>query len=352
MIEPINNEIRKDCVRLIHLSGEKLDKLQDSVILITGGTGFLGAWICEMVFTLNKEFNKNIKLYIISRESEHYFEKFKHLVNEKFIFIRSDVKNITDLPNDINYIIHAAGTPDSRYHTSNPMRTMMDIAEGTGAVLKAADRLPSLRMFLNVSSGTVYGNNAENLLTIDEDTSGSPFLGLISSSYSEAKRYAESLVTAARSEIRLPVVSIRPFTFIGPYQPLDAPWAVNNFIQDAIKGRSIRILGNGETVRGYLYGGDFALWVLSIMCNSKSGKVYNVGSDNSIRLDDLAELVASKFNPKPEIIFNASLAGTVSKTIIVPNIDKVKENLLVEVYTPLEEAMEKTIHWYQGETDD
>ncbi len=343
--------IKQDCIRLINLAEDKLEKLQDSNLLVTGGTGFLGSWICEMVNTLNIEYGKNIKLYIISRESEHYYEKLKHIINENFIYIRSDVKNITELPNDINYIIHAAGTPDSRYYTSNPMRTMMDIAEGTGALLQAAGRLPGLRMFLNISSGTVYGNNEDNLVKINEKVHGSPVLGSISSAYSEAKRYAETLVTAARSEIRLPVVSIRPFAFLGPYQPLDAPWAVNNFIQDAINNRPIRVLGNGETVRGYLYGGDFALWTLIILCNSKSGKVYNLGSDKRIRLDDLADLIASDFNPRPKIILNASLAGSVSKTEIVPDIDKAKEDFELDVYTPIEDALKKTVEWYLGENN-
>ena len=343
------SDIGNDCISLLSERLEKVENLRNATILITGGTGFLGSWLCEMIYTLNQNFDMGITLYLISRERDAYNEKLGHLHNEKFIFLRNDVKNIIEIPKDVNFIIHAAAVPDNRFHTSNPMKTMIDIAEGTRALLKAADRLPDLRMFLNVSSGTVYGANDENLLKISEETCSNPALGSISSAYSEAKRYAETLVTAARSEMRLPVVSIRPFAFIGPYQPLSAPWAVNNFMQDAIKKRPIRVLGNGETVRSLLYGGDFALWVLTIVCNAKSGAVYNVGSDHRIRLDDLAELVSSKFNPKPEIIYNASLVGSVPKTIIVPDINKAKEDFDLEVYTSIEAALKKTIHWYEQE---
>jgi dTDP-glucose 4,6-dehydratase len=339
-------DISKDCGRLISNVNGKLDLLKDSALLITGGTGFLGTWICEIINYLNKEYSFNTKLYLISRESEHFYDNLIHLNDVNINYIRSDVKNIIELPHDVNYIIHAAGTPDSRYHTSNPMRTMMDIGEGTGALLRAASRLPHLRMFLNVSSGNVYGYN-DNDKRISEDDVGISDFGNISSAYAEAKRYAETLITAARSEIRLPVVTIRPFTFIGPFQPLDAPWAANNFISDALSKRPIRILGNGETVRGYLYGGDFAIWSLIVLCNTKSGKVYNIGSDQSIRLDDLARKISEKFNPSPEIVFNASLVGNVPKTNIVADISRLKKDFGVEVYTMIDEAIDLSIQWYK-----
>ena len=346
MIKSAVSLVHKDSKRLIDPMLEKLGLLDNSAILVTGGTGFFGSWICEHVNTLNTEFKKNIKLYVISRESDGFYINLSHLNQENIVYIRSDVKNITELPSDVNYIIHAAGSPDNRYHTSNPMRTMMDIAEGTSALLKAADRLPNLRMFMYVSSSNVYGQEGEEG-KISETSSGHKIFGTISSAYAEAKRFAETLITAARSEIRLPVVTIRPFTFVGPYQPLDAPWAINNFINDAISKRPIRVLGNGETVRGFLYGGDFALWALVILCNTKSGQVYNVGSDESIRLDDLALRVSKNFSPSPEIIFNASLVGNVPKTKIVADITKVKTDFGLKVFTSIDEALEKSITWYK-----
>ena len=76
--------------------------------------------------------------------------------------------------------------------------------------------------------------------------------------YAEAKRYGESLCTLFRNQFRLPIVNVRPFSFVGPYQSLDAPWAINNFIRDVVMRQPIRIQGDGTAVRSYMYGADMA----------------------------------------------------------------------------------------------
>ena len=78
-------------------------------------------------------------------------------------------------------------------------------------------------------------------------------------------RYAEAEAAAWRSVAKLPVVTARPFAFIGPYQGLDKPWAVNNFLRDALLCVPIRILGDADTVRSYMYPSDMAFWLLAIL---------------------------------------------------------------------------------------
>ena len=79
----------------------------------------------------------------------------------------------------------------------------------------------------------------------------------------ESKRYAEVLAQCAISETKLPVVTLRPFAFVGPYQSLDLPWAVTDFIRDSLAGGPIRIMGDGSTVRSLMYAADFAFGVLA-----------------------------------------------------------------------------------------
>ena len=67
------------------------------------------------------------------------------------------------------------------------------------------------------------------------------------------------------SELYLPIIIVRPFAFIGPFQSLDKPWAVNNFIRDAILGGPIRILGNELTTKSYMYGSDLAYFILNLL---------------------------------------------------------------------------------------
>ena len=81
---------------------------------------------------------------------------------------------------------------------------------------------------------------------MNEKYRGAPLCNSITSVYAEVKRCAETLCTAYSSQYKVPIVIIRPFAFIGPYQFLDKPWAINNFLRDGIAGGPIRILTDGD----------------------------------------------------------------------------------------------------------
>jgi len=245
----------------------------------------------------------------------------------------------------LNYVIHAAANPYNRAYSSRPMDSITTISEGTGALIRAVDRVSNLKMFINMSSGNVYGKQPENMDKIPET-----YMGVISptdlnSVYAEAKRYSEALVTAARSELRLPVINLRPFSFLGPYQAVDAPWATNTFINDAVNGRSIRILSDGKTIRTIMYGADLALWILVIMTQGRTGNTYNIGSDEGKSLYDIAQTVALNFQPRPEVLLNCSLAGAIPNTRQVPDISLAKTEFKLNLITDFRTTIERTILW-------
>lgn len=340
--------VQQDCDSVLDLAAGVIGDLGDAKILITGGTGFMGSWIAEMVMRINMARKSAAKVYVLGRDRGRFERNLGHLVGNSLIdFIRCDVRNIAEIPKDIGYVIHAAGTPDNRIHASNPIETMVAIAEGTHAVLQAADRVSNLKMFVNVSSSSIYGAQSIDLPRIRESYSGLLPNSQVAASYAEAKRYGEALSNAARSEARIPVVVVRPFSFVGAYQPLDAPWAVNNFIQDALSKRPIRILGDGQTVRSIMYGADMAIWMLAIMTRAKSGQVYNVGSNEGISIERLAEKVASKFSPAPEVLLNASLSGTIPNTKQVPDTELASQNLGLRVLSDIDLSLERSILWYK-----
>ena len=73
-----------------------------------------------------------------------------------------------DILSEVNWIIHAAGTPDNRIHASEPLRTINTIINGTDTILSACTRLPNLQKFLNISSGLVYGMQPWEMNKISE----------------------------------------------------------------------------------------------------------------------------------------------------------------------------------------
>lgn len=340
--------ITEDCERSALPVLEKLRPLFSSKLLVTGGSGFLGAWISEIVVYLNNAHNAQIRLCILDRDKERFLEHQAHVAQTSNVeFVRCDTRSIVEVANDVEYVIHAAGTPDSRAHAGNSIDVMTTISEGTSAVLRAVNRVSNLKKFVNISSSAVYATSANNQ-PLQEDSPGLELNNKLANCYAEAKRYSEMLCSAARSEARIPVLTLRPFTFCGPYQKLDSPWAVNNFINDALHNRPIRILGDGSATRSVMYGSDFAVWVLVLMLHGKSGQIFNVGNPEGVSLKELANTVASLLNPRPPVLLNTSLTGNVSNSNLVPNVELAKSEFGLSVFTNTETAIRRTFTWYES----
>ena len=141
-------------------------------------------------------------------------------------------------------------------------------------------RLNGFKKMLHISSGLVSGVTNASQKEISETQMNGFDCNSSSNIYAEAKRCSESIVSSYMTLYKIITIA-RPFTFIGPYQKIDKPWALNNFIRDAFNGVPIRILGNENTRRSYIYGSDAAVWMLNILLNGKNGTAYNVGGDIS-----------------------------------------------------------------------
>jgi len=288
---------------------------------------------------LNDKLAFNIKLYLVARNNSSYINEIIENRNDIF-FIKNDVRNLREVPSTIEYIIHAAATPDNSIHMSNPIEVMDTISQGTKQVLDIALGLDNIKKILNISSGQVYGTLSSNM--ISETNMGRVDTNSINSIYPEAKRYGETLSIAYKSLYKLPVVQVRPFSFVGPHMGLEKPWAINNFIKDAIKFKKIRILGNGKPIRSYMYPTDMAWWLLNMLVDSKNGVVYNLGSPEGISLEELALKIKTKIGIDVNIeILNMNEESSV----FVPDESLVKDKLDLDIKVRIDEALDKTIDW-------
>ncbi len=217
--------LAEDCALSIGADADKLSALGNSRILITGGTGFVGSWIAEMIAFLNDRYRLGVHLTLFSPHASEFSERAPHLAERADIsLLEGDVRNLSSVPVETDWILHAAGSPDSRIHLSNPIRTMETIVLGTHNVLQAASRIGSLKRVLVLSSGLVCGPQQwESAPLIESSYSGLDCNSLVNL-YAESKRAAEMITTGYRSQSGIPVVTARPFTFVGPYQLLDRPW--------------------------------------------------------------------------------------------------------------------------------
>jgi len=320
-----------------------LEKLRGSTILITGGTGFVGSWVARAIAWLNDNFNFGCQMVLLARNPKN-LEQIDHRLycRTDITYICSDIRSVHNLPGSINYIIHAAANPDNRMHMSDPVNTMDVIALGTKAIMDAATRLSDIRGIVHVSSGQVYGKAPASGETLRESILYSFSKNDITSIYPEAKRYAETICLAYRSLFKLPISIVRPFSFIGPYQKLNKPWAINTFLQEALNRQPMRIVGNGKPQRSYLYASDMAAWLLAVLACGQGGEVYNLGSSEGVSLVEVTEKI-NKLLPYPVDVIVQNYNDDESR--FIPNLEHVTKKLNLEVVFNFDEALQQTMQW-------
>ena len=341
-------KIRADVAEVVKDNVQLLAPLKGGKILITGGTGFVGTWLVETLAYLNDQFGYGVRMQLLAKHASQFKARVPHLGGRKDVaLIDRDVKDIIEINDDVAYVIHAAANPDNRLHASDPLRVMGVISKGTESALAAASRISGLKKFMNISSGLVYGPQPLGLEALPEIFLGGPDCASIMSVYAESKRFAETLCTVHRNQYKMPVVTARPFAFIGPYQLLDKPWAVNNFINDALRGGPINIMGDEHTVRSYMYPSDMAFWLLRILAAGESGHAYNVGSPHGITLKELADKIASNFTPQPQVALASKAYKAQHRSRFVPDVKAAETDLGLRLTVGIDEAIKNTLLWHK-----
>ena len=342
-------EIRQDCLLACASQPQIRSKLGLQHIAVTGGTGFLGTWIAETVAALNDEYRLGITLDLYARNVNDWALKYPHLSARSDIHLKAqDVRSPFEFARNTNFVVHAAGIPNNRVHSSDPLRVQQTTLVGMNNALDAATQLDNLSRFLNVSSCLVSGTPSRPGALTETDYFPIP-CGQLHTVYVEAKRAAENLAAIYRSQFRMPVSTIRPFTFAGPYQELDRPWALNNFLRDVLTGSDIRIHGDGNARRSYMYGSDAAWWTLAALVNGADGATYNVGSPTAVTHLELVKLIGEHVSPKPRVVLNTVPSKQGQQDDLYPNISATQKNLGVTQTCSLEQTVDKTWRWFSAE---
>ena len=340
------SELRRDCLIASELQPDVRSKLKLQHISITGGTGFLGTWLAEMVAALNDEFNLRISLDLYARNISDWCEKNTHLSKRSDITVRTqDVRSQFNFERHTNLIVHAAGIPNNRVQSSDPLRVHQTTIQGLKNSLDAAAQLDNLMRFLNVSSGLVNGQPVLEKALKEGDYFAVP-CGQLHNIYSEAKRSAEGLATIYRSQFRMPISTVRPFTFVGPYQELGRPWAFNNFLKDFLTGSDVRIHGDGNAVRSYMYGSDAAWWIIAALVNGTDGETYNLGGDTAVTHIELINFMLAVADKKPKILMNHYPSNLKRFDSWYPDLTHSQKSLGVQQTCTLEQMVEKTWRWF------
>lgn len=343
--------IRQDCLISLRLLPNLLERLAGQRIAILGGTGFVGTWIAEAIAAVNDECGAQVQLDLIGRSAATWTANNPHLAGRNEISVRAgDVRSHFELARDTTLVLYAAGIADPRVHASNPLLVQDTALSGIARALAETTRLERLQRFVNLSSGLVLGphNHDHALRELD--------IGVLDFTrahnvYAESRRAAENLVGLYASQFRIPVSTARAFTFIGPHQPLHAPWALNNFIRDALAGNDIRLHGDGSTRRSYLYGSDVASWLLKILVDGKDGEIYNLGGSQPFSHAEIANVIASYITPAPKLIFKSEPIHGGRRQDFFPDLTKVQLQLGLKQAFNINESIGRAMHWYASRLD-
>jgi nucleoside-diphosphate-sugar epimerase len=317
--------------------------LHGARLFITGGTGFFGRWLVDSFRYANQQLDLKASASILSRDPVSAQHANPHLISDPAItFHQGDVRNFEFPSGEYSHIIHAATEAREKLNNENPLLMLDTIIEGTRYMLDFAIHCKAER-FLLTSSGGVYGKQPANMTHISETYNGAPDPTDPKSAYGIGKRTAEYLCTVYAKLYGLHAAITRGFAFVGPGLPLDIHFAIGNFIRDGLNGNSIIIKGDGTPYRSYLYTADLAIWLWTIFLRGESCHPYNVGSDEAITIEQLAQLVAEQFDPKVEVIVLGKREPSQSPERYVPDIQRAKNELGLKVSISTVQAIKRTI---------
>lgn len=258
-------------------------------VLVTGGAGFIGSHLVELLLKQDHEIHVVDDLSTGLRSNLEGFEQ-----NPRFRFEQADLVTWDGLWQAAQWadrIFHLAAVVGVRRVLESPVQVLATNIAGTERVLRAAAASGWRPHVIVASSSEAYGFNPDMPLPEDGDTvlkAGN----VTRWSYAVSKLAGEHLANAYVRGARLPVTVLRFFNTIGPRQRGEYGMVVPNFVRQAVKGVPITVFGGGQQTRSFCDVRDTVVMIAKIGDSDEAvGEVVNIGNDREISIRDLAELV-------------------------------------------------------------
>jgi UDP-glucose 4-epimerase len=255
--------------------------------LVTGGAGFVGSHLSERLLACGYE------VAVLDDLSTGSIRNISHLKDRPgFQYVIDSIMEkrvLAEMVDDCDVVFHLAAAVGVRLIVESPVRTLDTNVRGTELVLEAAAK--KRRKVLITSTSEVYGKS--NKIPFEEDDDlliGPPVRGRWS--YACSKAMDEFLALAYYRERHLPVVIVRLFNTVGPRQVGTYGMVLPRFVKWALAGRPIVIHGDGEQSRCFGWVGDVTSALVKLSETEEAeGALFNIGSDEEVTINQLAELV-------------------------------------------------------------
>ena len=275
-------------------------------VLVTGGAGFIGSHLAEALLA------RGDKVTVVDDESTG---SARHLTaartHERFEFVSGSVADhelMSRLTQEIDEVYHLAAAVGVALIARNPLETIERNIYPTELLFSLMRERwqagAKLKCFL-ASTSEVYGKNPKAIWSEDDDL----VFGATTRprwSYGASKAIDEFLALASFREYGLPVVIGRFFNVVGPRQTGAYGMVVPRFVEAAVAGRPLTVHDDGQQIRCFAHVRDVVGAVISLMeVEDAVGRVFNIGSDQPLKILDLARQVIAAAGSKSAIQFQS-----------------------------------------------
>ena len=305
-------------------------------VLVTGGAGFLGSFLCERLLAEGCDvvcvdnFYTGTKRNIVHLLENPYFELIRHDITFPLYLEVDEIYNLACPASPIHY-------------QNDPVQTTKVNVHGSINMLGLAKRLKA--KILQASTSEVYGDPTVHPQT--EDYWGNVNCIGVRSCYDEGKRCAETLFFDYHRQHNINIRVVRIFNTYGPRMHPNDGRVVSNFIIQALKNQDITVFGDGSQTRSFCYVDDMVDGIIRMMntSNDFTGPI-NIGNPNEFKIIELAEKIIELTGSKSNIIFEPLPEDDPMQR--KPNIDLAQKQLDWLPTTDLDEGLMRTIEYFKN----
>lgn len=314
-------------------------------ILVTGGAGFLGSYICERLLKMG---HRVTALDMASGE------KIEHLINNKRLkFIQDsicDLKLMKRQMKDKDMVFHLAAIADPLKYVNNPLGVMEVDLVAAIEIFKIATENKTKIIFSSTSE--VYGRNI-NVPWRESDDRVLGNTGIHRWCYSSSKAACEHFLFALHKQKGTSFIIYRFFNAYGPkLDDLGHGRVIPVFLKQFLHGEEVTVHGDGRQTRTFIYVDDAIDAVIKLaFCEKAEHEVFNIGTSKECSMYELAKVMKKigNFKSKIKFIEHKDIYGKGFEDIYrrIPNITKIKKCIKWHPKILLEEGLRRTINYYK-----
>jgi dTDP-glucose 4,6-dehydratase len=303
--------------------------------IVTGGAGFLGSHLCDLLL------EKGHEVICIDNLVTGNTRNIEHIKSDRFTYLKHDITKPIYFGDKIDYIFHLASPASPIDYLDLPIQTLKVGALGTYNMLGLAKEKKA--RFLLASTSEVYGDPLVNPQTEEYWGNVNPIgpRGV----YDEAKRYAEAITMAYHRYHGIDTRIVRIFNTYGPRMRLNDGRVVPNFIGQALRGEDLTVYGDGSQTRSFCYVSDEVGGIYRLMMSDYSLPV-NIGNPEEHTILEFAKIIISMTGSGSEIVFKELPQDDPKQRR--PDIGKARKLLGWEPEVRLEVGLRKTIEYFRS----